>query len=152
MWNFIGGMSSRYSHIVKVIKCLWHRLVLPTFQALQMATFTFTEHCVIIRFLDLCGVTPSDIRCQISGTCRRDVMNRKNGRSWGLQLKDGRTLCDDEPKQPRQRWPNASRSVIVIAQVEQVEEVVMGKRLSIDCAGDCLSNRHFLEVSPCHPP
>ena len=56
----------------------------------EMATFTFEEQRVIIRFLHLRGTKPIEIHRQLSD----GVMDVKNVRSWVWQFKEGRTLCD----------------------------------------------------------
>ena len=66
-----------------------------------MATFTFEEKRVIIRFLHLRGMKPIKIHQQLSETCNDDVMDVKNVRSWVRQFKDGRTSCENNPKEPR---------------------------------------------------
>jgi hypothetical protein len=53
-----------------------------------------------------------------SGSCTRrgdGVMNVKNVRSWVRQYKEGRTSCDNEPKQSR---PRTSRSENMVERVE----------------------------------
>mgnify|MGYP003623263763 CR=1 FL=1 len=89
---------------------------------LKMATFSFEDQRVIIRFLHLRGVTPIEIHRQLSETCGDGVMNVKNVRSWVRQFKEGRTSCDNEPKQPR---PRTSRSA---ANIERVEKLVLEDR------------------------
>ena len=56
-----------------------------------MATFTFEEQRVIIRFLHLHGMKPIEIHQQLSETCNDGVMDVKNVRSWVQQFKEGRT-------------------------------------------------------------
>ena len=65
----------------------------------SMATFTFEEQHVIIRFLH--GMKPIGIHQQLSETCNDGVMDVKNVRSWVRQFKEGRTLCENKPKEPR---------------------------------------------------
>ena len=77
-----------------------------------MATFTFEEQCVIIRFLHLRGMKPIKIHQQLSETCSDGVMDVKNVRSWVRQFKEGRTSCENKPKEPR---PHTSRSEDMIA-------------------------------------
>jgi len=77
-----------------------------------MATFTFEEQCVIIRFLHLRGMKPIEIHQQLSETCNDGVMDVKNVRSWVRQFKEGRTSCKNKPKEPR---PRTSRSEDIIA-------------------------------------
>ena len=60
----------------------------------EMATFTFEEQRVIIRFLHLRGMKPIEILRQLSETCSDGVMDVKNVRSWVRQFKEGRTSCD----------------------------------------------------------
>ena len=59
-----------------------------------MATFTFEEQRVIIRFLHLRGMKRIEIHRQLSETCSDGVMDVKNVRSWVRQFKEGRTSCD----------------------------------------------------------
>ena len=92
----------------------------------EMATFTFEEHHVIIRFLYLHGMKPIEIHRQLSETCSDGVMDVKNVRSWVRQFKEGRTSCENNPKEP---WPRTSRSEDVIARVEQV--VMEDHRLTV---------------------
>src|SRR5215469_2053808 len=47
-----------------------------------MATFTFEEQRVIIRFLHLYGMKPIEIHQQLSETCNDGVMDVENLRSW----------------------------------------------------------------------
>src|SRR5215469_8409712 len=82
-----------------------------------MATFTFEEQRVIIRFLHLCGKKPIEIHQQLSETCSDSVMGVKNVRSWIQQFKEGRTSCENKPKEPRLR---TSRSEDMIARVVMV--------------------------------
>jgi len=58
-----------------------------------MATFTFEEQYVIIRFLHLRGMKPIETHQQLSETCSDGVMDVKNVRSWVRQFKEGRTSC-----------------------------------------------------------
>ena len=67
----------------------------------SMATFTFEEQCVIIRFLHLRGMKLIGIHQQLSATCNDGVMDVKNVRSWVRQFKEGRTSCGNKPKEPR---------------------------------------------------
>ena len=60
----------------------------------EMATFTFEEQRVIIRFLHLRGTKPIEIHRQLSETCCDGVTDVKNVRSWVGQFKEGRTSCD----------------------------------------------------------
>ena len=53
----------------------------------EMATFTFEEQRVIIRFLHLRGMKPIKIHQQMSETCNDGVMDVKNVRSWVRQFK-----------------------------------------------------------------
>jgi len=82
-----------------------------------MATFTFEEQRVIIRFFHLRGMKPIEIHQQLSETCNDGVMGVKNMRSWVQQFKEDRTLCGNKPKEPR---PRTNRSEDMIARVEQV--------------------------------
>ena len=92
-----------------------------------MATFSFQEQRVIIRFLDLRGVKPIEIHRQLSETCDDGVMDVKNVRSWVRQFKEGRVSCVNEPKEPR---PRTSRSDNMIARVEEI--VLEDRRFSIE--------------------
>ena len=60
----------------------------------EMATFTFKEQRVIIRFLHLRGMKPIKIHQQLSETCNDGVMDVKNVRLWVRQFKEGRTSCE----------------------------------------------------------
>jgi len=66
-----------------------------------MATLTFEEQRVIIRVLHLRGMKPIGIHQQLSETCNDGVMDVKNVRSWERQFKEGRTSCENNPKEPR---------------------------------------------------
>jgi len=68
-----------------------------------MATFTFEEQRVIIRFLHLRGMKPIEIHQQLSETCSDGVMDVKNARSWVRQFAEGRTSCENKPKEPPPR-------------------------------------------------
>ena len=92
------------------------------FLILKMATFTFEEQHMIIQFLHLCGMKPIKIHQQLSETCNDGVTDVKNVRSWVQQFKEGRTSCENKPKEPR---PHTSRSEDMIV---QVEEMVMEDR------------------------
>ena len=70
---------------------------------------------VIIRFFHLSGTKPIQIHQQLSETCNDGVMGVKNVRSWVRQFKEGRTSCENKPKEPR---PRTSRSEDMIARVE----------------------------------
>ena len=59
-----------------------------------MATFTFEEQHVIIRFLHLRGMKPIEIHRQLSETCSDGVMDVKNVRSWVRQFEEGQKSCD----------------------------------------------------------
>jgi len=85
-----------------------------------MATFTFEEHRVTIRFLHLRGMKPIEIHQQLSETCNDGVMDVKNMRSWVRQFKEGRTSCENKPKEPQ---PRTSRSEDMIARVEQMVQL-----------------------------
>jgi len=67
----------------------------------SMATFTFEEQRVVIRFLHLRGMKPIGIHQQLSETCNDGVMDEKNVSSWVRQFKEGRTSCENKPKEPR---------------------------------------------------
>ena len=54
------------------------------------------------------------------------VMDVKNARSWVRQFKEGRTSCENKPKEPR---PCTSRSKYMIARVEQM--VMEDRRLTV---------------------
>ena len=60
----------------------------------EMATLTFEEQRVVIRFLHLRDMKPIGIHRQLSETCSDGVMYVKNVRSWVRQFKEGRTSCD----------------------------------------------------------
>ena len=64
-----------------------------------MAKFIFEEQHVIIRFLHLRGMKPIEIHQQLSETCNDGVMYVKNVRSWVRQFKEGRTSCENKPKE-----------------------------------------------------
>ena len=83
----------------------------------EMATITFEEQRVIMRFLQLRGMKPIEIHRQLSETCSDGVMDVKNVRSWVRQFKEGRTSCENNLKEPR---PRTRRSEDMIARVEQV--------------------------------
>ena len=75
----------------------------------EMATFTFEEQRVIIRFLHLCGMKPIEIHRQLSETCSDAVMDVKNVCSWVRQFKEGRTSClrcNAEKHNTDNRWNN----------------------------------------------
>src|SRR5215469_4427203 len=84
---------------------------------LKMATFTFEEQRVIIRFLHLCGMKPIEIHQQWSETCNDGVMGVENVCSWIQQFKEARTSCENKPKEPRLR---TSRSEDMIARVVMI--------------------------------
>jgi len=67
---------------------------------------------VIIRFLHLRGTKHIEINQQLSKTCSDGVMDVKNVRSCVRQFKEGRTSCENKPKEPR---PRTSRSEDMIA-------------------------------------
>ena len=67
----------------------------------SMATFTFEEQRVIIRFLHLRDMEPIEIHQQLSETCNYGVMDVKNVGSWVRQFKVDRKLCENEPKELR---------------------------------------------------
>jgi len=59
-------------------------------------------------------------------TCNDGFMDMKNVRSWVRQFKQGRTLCENKPKEPR---PRTSRSEDMIARMEQM--VMEDRRLTV---------------------
>ena len=65
-----------------------------------MATFTFEQQRVIIQFLHLRGIKPIEIHQQLSETCNDGVTDVKNVRSWVRQFTEGRTACENKPKEP----------------------------------------------------
>ena len=77
-----------------------------------MVTFTFEEQRVIIRFLHLRGMKHIEVHQQLSETRNDGVMDVKNVRSWARQFKEGRTSCENKPKEP---WPCTSRCEDMIA-------------------------------------
>jgi len=68
-----------------------------------MAAFTFEEQRVIIQFLHLRGMKPAEIHQQLSETCSDGVMDVKHVRSWVRQFTEGRTSCENTPKEPPPR-------------------------------------------------
>ena len=80
-----------------------------------MATFTFEEQRVIIRFLHLRGMKPIEIHRQLSETCSDGVMDLKNVRSWVRQFKEGRTSCENNPKEPRPPWGRTPKEAFAVA-------------------------------------
>ncbi|PNF23124.1 hypothetical protein B7P43_G06680 [Cryptotermes secundus] len=105
-----------------------------------MATFSLQEQRVIIRFLHLRGATPIEIHRQLSETCGDGVKNVKYMRSRVRQFKEGRTSCDNEPKQSR---PRPSRSGNM---VERVEKVVLEDRQFL-----CENNLEVVSHAPYSP-
>ncbi len=93
---------------------------------IEMAMFTFEEQRVIIRFLHLRGMKPIEIHRHLSKTCSDGVMDMKNVRLWVRHFKEGRTSCENNPKEP---WPCTSQSEDMIAGVEQM--VMEDRRLSV---------------------
>ena len=91
-----------------------------------MATFTFEEQRMIIRFLQLRGMKPIEIHQQLSEAWNDGIMDVKNVRSWVRQFKEGRTSCENKPKEP---WPHTSRSEDMIVRVEQM--VMEDRRLTV---------------------
>ena len=81
----------------------------------EMATFTFEEQRVIIRFLHLRGMKPIEIHRQLSKTCTDGVMDVKNVRSWVRQFKEGRTSCENNPKEPRPPWGRTPKETFAAA-------------------------------------
>ena len=67
----------------------------------EMATFTFEEQLVIIRFLHLRVMKPIEIDRQLSETCSDGVIEVKNVRSWVRQFKEDRTSCDVVRSSPK---------------------------------------------------
>ena len=57
-----------------------------------MATFTFEEQHVIIRFLHLRGMKPIEIHRQLSETCSDGITDVKNVQSWVWQFKEGHVM------------------------------------------------------------
>jgi len=47
------------------------------------------------------GMKPIEIHQQLSETCNDGVMDVKNVSSWVRQFKEGRTSCENKPKEPR---------------------------------------------------
>ena len=92
----------------------------------EMATFTFEEQRMIIRFLQLRGTKPIKNRQQLSETCNDGDMDVKNVRLCVRQFKESRTSCENNPKEP---WPRTSRFEDMIARVEQM--VMEDRRLSV---------------------
>jgi len=72
---------------------------------------------MIIRFLHLRGMKPIEIHQQLSETCNDGVMDVKNVRSWVWQFTEGRTSCENKPKEPP---PRTSQSEGMTARVEQM--------------------------------
>ena len=91
-----------------------------------MPTFTSEEQRVIVRFLHLRGMKPIEIHQQLSETCNDGVIDVKNVRAWVRQFKEGRTSCENKPKEPR---PRTSRSEDMIARLEQM--VMEDRRLTV---------------------
>ena len=89
----------------------------------EMATFTFEEQRMIIRFLQLRGMKPIKNHQHLSETSNDGVIDVKNVRSWVRQFKEGRTSCENNPKEPR---PRTSRSEDMIVRVEQMVMEDMG--------------------------
>jgi len=58
------------------------------------------------------GMKPIEIHQQLSETCNDGVMDVKNVRSWVRQVKEGRTSCENKPKEPP---PRTSRSEDMIS-------------------------------------
>ena len=103
-----------------------------------MATFTFEEQRVIMRFLQLRGMKPIEIHQQLSETCNDGVMDVKNVRSCVRQFKEGQSSCKNKPKEP---GPRTSRSEDMIAQVEQM--VMEDRRLTGETYEDVLRTKFF---------
>jgi len=103
----------------------------------SMETFTFEEQRVSIRFLHLIGMKPIGIHKQLSETCSDGVMDVKNVRSWVRQFKEGRTSCENKPKESRpytsqwsQRTPKESFAAAIQSWRQRYEKCV---RLQGDC-------------------
>jgi hypothetical protein len=75
----------------------------------------FEEQCVIIWFLHLHGMKPIEIHQQLSETCNDGIMDVKNMCSWVQQFTEGRTSCENKPREPP---PHTSWSEDMIAWVE----------------------------------
>ncbi|KAJ4429904.1 hypothetical protein ANN_22108 [Periplaneta americana] len=70
---------------------------------------------------------PVKIAKKLSETCGDGVMNVSNVRSWIRQFKEGRTSCDNKPRQSR---PRTSRSDDMIKRVGKV--VLEDRRMSVE--------------------
>ena len=81
----------------------------------EMATFTFEEQRVVVRFLHLRGMKPIEIHRQLSETCSDGVMDVKNVRSWVRQFKEGRTSCENNLKEPRPPWERTPKEAFAAA-------------------------------------
>jgi len=80
-----------------------------------MATFTFEEQRMIIRFLHLRSMKPIEIHQQLSETCNDGVMDVKNVRSWVRQFKERRTSCENKWKEPRPRTSRSEDMIVYIS-------------------------------------
>lgn len=108
-----------------------------------MATFSLLEQRAIIRFMNLRGVKPIEIHRQLKETCGDGVMDVSKVHSWVRQFNEGRTSCDNKPKQPRAR---TSRSDDMI---EKVERIVLGdRRMTVEQiasrVGICVGSVHTI--------
>ena len=92
-WLFFGLGEAKWQHCTTRSMLVTRSSCSSVFD-IQMATFTFEEQRVIIRFLHLRGMKPIEIHRQLSETCSDGVMDVKNVRSWVRQFKEGRTSCD----------------------------------------------------------
>src|SRR5215469_15416097 len=95
-----------------------------------MATFTFEEQRVIIRFLHLCGMKPIEIHQQLSETRNDGAMGVKNVRSWIQHFKEGRTSCENKPMEPRlrtSRYEDMIARVVMVAMFWDNEGVILMK-------------------------
>ena len=80
-----------------------------------MATFTFEEQRVIIRFLHLRGMKPIEIHRQLSETCSDGAMDVKNVRSWVRQFKEGRKSCENNPAKHQPIWGRTPKEAFAAA-------------------------------------
>jgi len=80
-----------------------------------MATYTFEEHRLVIRFLHLRGMKNIEIYQQLSEKCSDGFMDVRIMRTWVRQFKEGRTSREYKQKGPR---PRTSRYEDMIVRVE----------------------------------
>ena len=92
-WLFFRLGEAKWQHCTTRWMLVTRSSCISVFDT-EMATFTFEEQRVIIRFLHLRGMKPIEIHRQLSETCSDSVMDVKNVRSWVRQFKEGRTSCD----------------------------------------------------------